>query len=204
MRGTSGTPRHTKRSRYRCSLPGLAGFAGLRRTEPEVPRIGSLFTTKRLQSQSSTATRAKKENRQTDPFRPLRSHSVCVFFWYRQTKRGVRKAIRSRRVPALKAPSQASPGQRPGFRNQSDVARPERAQESSALSGRTMKSWCDTRGVAPGWCPPRRWRDHVAVFFFELTRHPHRNLRDNLWIIKKSVATHFMRVSFKAPGRRFG
>src|SRR4029077_6590380 len=41
MRGTSGTLRHTKRSRYRCSLPGLAGFAGLRRTEPEVPRIGS-------------------------------------------------------------------------------------------------------------------------------------------------------------------
>jgi len=27
MRGTSGTPRRTKRSRYRCSLPGLAGFA---------------------------------------------------------------------------------------------------------------------------------------------------------------------------------
>ena len=70
MRGTSGTPRHTKRSRYRCSLPGLAGFAGLRRTEPEVPRIGSRFTRKRLQTQSSTATRAKKENHassQTDP-----------------------------------------------------------------------------------------------------------------------------------------
>src|SRR5271169_1788639 len=62
MRGTSGTLRHTKRSRYRCSLPGLAGFAGLRRTEPEVPRIGSRFTPKRLQTQSSTATRAKKEN----------------------------------------------------------------------------------------------------------------------------------------------
>jgi hypothetical protein len=44
MRGTSGTPRRTKRSRYRCSLPGLAGFAGLRRTEPEVPRIGSRVT----------------------------------------------------------------------------------------------------------------------------------------------------------------
>src|SRR5229473_8568795 len=62
MRGTSGTPRHTKRSRYRCSLPGLAGFAGLRRTEPEVPRIGSRSTRKRLQAKSSTATRAKKEN----------------------------------------------------------------------------------------------------------------------------------------------
>src|ERR1700688_4455898 len=60
MRGTSGTPRHAKRSRYRCSLPGLAGFAGLRRTEPEVPRIGSRFTRKRLPSQSSTAMRAKK------------------------------------------------------------------------------------------------------------------------------------------------
>src|SRR5579864_765315 len=63
MRGTSGTPRHTKRSRYRCSLPGLAGFAGLRRTEPEVPRIGSRFARKRLPTQSSTATRAKKEKR---------------------------------------------------------------------------------------------------------------------------------------------
>jgi hypothetical protein len=62
MRGTSGTPRHSKRSRYRCSLPGLAGFAGLRRTEPEVPRIVSRFAMKQLQSKSSTATRAKKEN----------------------------------------------------------------------------------------------------------------------------------------------
>src|SRR5689334_18295703 len=40
MRGTSGTLRHTKRSRYRCSLPGLAGFTGNRCTKPEVPRIG--------------------------------------------------------------------------------------------------------------------------------------------------------------------
>jgi hypothetical protein len=35
--GTSGTPRHTELARYRCSLPGLAGFTGLRCTEPEVP-----------------------------------------------------------------------------------------------------------------------------------------------------------------------
>src|SRR6266853_4318082 len=35
---------------------------------------------------------------------------------------------------ALKPPPHVSPGQRPGFRNGS--ARPERAQESSALSGR--------------------------------------------------------------------
>ncbi len=41
MSGTSGPLRHTKRSRYRCSLPGLAEFAGNRCTEPEVPRIGS-------------------------------------------------------------------------------------------------------------------------------------------------------------------
>src|SRR5579871_5254012 len=62
MRGTSGTLRHTKRSRYRCSLPGLAGFAGLRRTEPEVPRIGSHSTRKRLQRESSTAEQMKKED----------------------------------------------------------------------------------------------------------------------------------------------
>ncbi len=40
-RGTSGDLRHPRRSRYRCSLPGLAGFAGPRCTEPEVPRSGS-------------------------------------------------------------------------------------------------------------------------------------------------------------------
>src|SRR4029077_6819677 len=42
MRGTSGTPRHTKLTRYRCCLPALAGFAGNRCTEPEVPPIGDL------------------------------------------------------------------------------------------------------------------------------------------------------------------
>src|SRR5882672_4781432 len=63
MRGTSGTPRRTKRSRYRCSLPGLAGFAGLRRTEPEVPRIGSRAFNVRLRRKSSTAPHSKKENR---------------------------------------------------------------------------------------------------------------------------------------------
>src|ERR1700693_2255352 len=68
MRGTSGTPRHSKRSRYRCSLPGLAGFAGLRRTEPEVPRIGSRFTRKRLQWQFSIATRAKKTKPDNESF----------------------------------------------------------------------------------------------------------------------------------------
>ena len=41
VRGTSGDLRHPRRSRYRCSLPGLAGFAGPRCTEPEVPRSGS-------------------------------------------------------------------------------------------------------------------------------------------------------------------
>src|SRR6266853_1354788 len=63
MRGTSGTPRRTKRSRYRCSLPGLAGFAGLRRTEPEVPRIDSRALKLRLRRKSSIAARLKKENR---------------------------------------------------------------------------------------------------------------------------------------------
>src|ERR1700689_1291972 len=42
IRGTSGTPRHTKRTRYRCSLPGLAEFAGNRCTEPEVPPVDNL------------------------------------------------------------------------------------------------------------------------------------------------------------------
>src|SRR5258707_3984365 len=54
MRGTSGELRHPRRSRYRCSLPGLAGFAGPRCTEPEVPRFGSRDFL-RLRIQSSTA-----------------------------------------------------------------------------------------------------------------------------------------------------
>src|SRR5690349_2908728 len=41
MRGTSGELRHPRLTRYRCSLPGLAGFAGPRCTEPEVPRSGA-------------------------------------------------------------------------------------------------------------------------------------------------------------------
>jgi hypothetical protein len=43
-----------------------------------------------------------------------------------------------RNLQALKAPSVASLGQRPGFWNPSMIARPERAQVPSALSGRTM------------------------------------------------------------------
>src|SRR6185369_16357813 len=49
-RGTSGDLRHTRRSRYRCSLPGLAGFAGPRCTEPEAPRSGSRNKTPALHS----------------------------------------------------------------------------------------------------------------------------------------------------------
>jgi hypothetical protein len=40
-------------------------------------------------------------------------------------------------LPALKAPADASPGQRPGFRHQPIVWRPEGAHGPSALSGRT-------------------------------------------------------------------
>src|SRR5882757_1114231 len=47
-RGTSGDLGHTRQSRYRCSLPGLAGFAGPRCTEPEVPRSGSPAITRLL------------------------------------------------------------------------------------------------------------------------------------------------------------
>src|ERR1700692_5097846 len=81
MRGTSGTLRHTKRSRYRCSLPGLAGFAGLRRTEPEVPRIGSRPSRERLQTQSSTAARARKKEsaRHLKKVQPRKS-SLGLFF----------------------------------------------------------------------------------------------------------------------------
>jgi hypothetical protein len=73
-------------------------------------------------------------------------------------------ALHPAQLSALKAPPHASPGQRPGFRNQPIAVRPERAQESSALSGRATISGHDTRGVAPGWYSPRRWRDDVAVF----------------------------------------
>src|SRR5437660_10682169 len=53
-RGTSGELRHPRRSRYRCSLPGTAGFAGPHCTEPEVLRFGSRDCL-RLRIQSSTA-----------------------------------------------------------------------------------------------------------------------------------------------------
>jgi len=51
-----------------------------------------------------------------------------------------------------------------GFGSHRCGVRPERAQESSALSGRTMKPGHDTRGVAPGWHPPRRWRGKAIMF----------------------------------------
>src|SRR5271154_1239576 len=55
IRGTSGDRRHTKLTRYRCSLPGLAGFAGNRCTEPEVPPITGLH---RNFSRDATASRS--------------------------------------------------------------------------------------------------------------------------------------------------
>src|SRR6185437_7453920 len=50
VEGTSGDPRRTKLIRYRCSLPGLAGFAGNRRTEPEVPPIREQFSRRKLRN----------------------------------------------------------------------------------------------------------------------------------------------------------
>src|ERR1700736_4858544 len=74
VRGTSGDPRHTRLSRYRCSLPGLAGFAGPRCTEPEVPRSGSRanFPTAekslaQLELSHTRRTRRKKSNREKKP-----------------------------------------------------------------------------------------------------------------------------------------
>src|SRR4029077_15810792 len=51
-------------------------------------------------------------------------------------------------LAALKAPPDASAGQRPGLQEQTNVARPERAQESSAPSGRMEKL-----GAVPGALP---------------------------------------------------
>src|SRR5580765_8554267 len=59
-RGTSGDLGHTRQSRYRCSLPGLAGFAGPRCTEPEVPRSGSRAS-RGCKEKSSIAPRARRE-----------------------------------------------------------------------------------------------------------------------------------------------
>jgi hypothetical protein len=42
------------------------------------------------------------------------------------------------------------------------LSRPESAQESSALSERTMIAVLRTRGVAPGWYPPRRWHGNIC------------------------------------------
>ena len=65
--------------------------------------------------------------------------------------------------PALKALCSASPGQRPGYRNECIVARPERARGPSAPSGRTAMLVHGSRGVAPGCHASRRWRDNVAL-----------------------------------------
>src|SRR2546428_11146985 len=59
-RGTSGDLRHPRRSRYRCSLPGLAGFAGPRCTEPEVPRSGSRALSRVREEKSSIAPRVQR------------------------------------------------------------------------------------------------------------------------------------------------
>src|SRR5215468_4865470 len=59
-RGTSESPRHTWLTRYRCSLPGLAGFAGPRCTEPEVPRSSSRETAEKSLAQGRWATNSVK------------------------------------------------------------------------------------------------------------------------------------------------
>lgn len=46
----------------------------------------------------------------------------------------------------------------------------------SALSGRTVSIGCSTRGVAPGWHPPRRWREAIAHFQEKTSRD--KNLPD--------------------------
>src|SRR5882762_4029129 len=65
-------------------------------------------------------------------------------------------------VPALKAPAHVSPGQRPGWSESigapckgAGILRPCRAEELSRAR---------SRGVAPGWHAPRRWRVNLAEF----------------------------------------
>ena len=55
----------------------------------------------------------------------------------------------NRHLPVLKAPENASPGQRPGLRHRSIVRRPEGARSPSAPSGRAI--WVGT--LYPGRCP---------------------------------------------------
>ena len=65
-------------------------------------------------------------------------------------------------VHALKARPHASRGHRPGFRNQSIVVRPERAQGILRPLGAGNTGWARLpRVVAPGWYSPRRWRGNV-------------------------------------------
>ncbi len=80
----------------------------------------------------------------------------------------------SRHSPALKAPELTSPGQRPGYRKQPDVVRPEGAQGPSAPSGRAISRENISRGVTPDFFPPRRWRanrplKYLGASFFAAT-----------------------------------
>src|SRR3989440_8886240 len=79
VRGTPGGLRHPRRSRYRCSLPGLAGFAGPRCTEPEVPRSGTRVHSRECSEKSSTASPAQPERAAASAF----SISLVLILFFR-------------------------------------------------------------------------------------------------------------------------
>jgi len=62
-----------------------------------------------------------------------------------------------------------------GFGTHQDVVRPEGAQESPRPFRASDDSLARSRGDAPGWHPPRRWRDSVAT---------HDSITQATWVIE--------------------
>ena len=70
-----------------------------------------------------------------------------------------------RHVPALKAPEQASPGQRPGLPCRGNVWRPEWAQGVFALSARAGGLWARHSGRCPGLASSVPMTGHPDLVF---------------------------------------
>jgi hypothetical protein len=76
------------------------------------------------------------------------------------------KAPLDRILPALRAPTDASPGQCPGIQSQAIELPPEVTQgPPPPFQGGEICQGQVTRGAALEWCRPRRWGGNVDLSF---------------------------------------